>query len=234
MISLLRRYRKPLFVAIIIIFLFGTFVGLGGYLLTSRDTSGSVASVGAVKIPYPVYMRRVNQYVDALRERGGDVTEAMVKEVKQEMLRDMIVDELLLTKADEMGLAVTDDELSRDIRNTPAFQRAGVFSEDAYFQTVQRYFRDTPEAFEDTRRKSLKTGKLKQLIFQTAKLTPAELQEWYARENKGSMKDFEKNKAAFEGRVQQQRALELINYYLRQISAQVEIHTYLDEREKGV
>lgn len=234
MISLLRRYQKPMFVAVIAIFLIGTFVGLGGYLFTSNDVTGAVASVGAVKIPYSSYIRKVNQYVDALRAKQPDLTDEMVKEVKIGMLRDMIVDELLLTKADELGLKVTDDELARDIRGTPAFQRNGTFDEEAYFQAVRSVFRDSPQAYEDMRRRTMLTNKLKQLIFQSAKVAPKELEELYAKENKGSMKGFEKDKPRFAEKAQQQRALELINYYLRQLSTQVEIRSYLDQREAGV
>ncbi len=232
MISLLRRHRKSLFIGVITIFLIGTFVGLGGYLFTSKDLTGTVASVGAVKIPYSRFSARVNQYVDALRSRQTDVTDEMVKEIKVGMLRDMIVDELLLTKADEFGVVVTDEELARDIRGTPGFQRGGVFDEELYFRAVRTAFHDSPQGYEDLRRKMLKTSKLKQLVFQSAKLAPAEIAELYAKD-KGSMKDFDKEKAAFAAKAQQQRAFELINFYLRQISSQVEIRSYLEQRESG-
>lgn len=234
MISWLSRYRRPLFIAVVAIFLIGTFVGLGGYLFTSRDTIGSVATVGATKIPYTEFANRVSRYMDAMRERGTEITDAMTKEVKQEMLRDMIVEELLRVKADEIGIVVTDDELGRDIQNDPSFQRGGVFSGDIEAQVAHRVFRDSVQGYEEMRRKSIKTGKLKRLIFEAAKLTPSEVQELYAGENKGSMKDFEKNKASFESKAQQQRALELINYYLRQVAAQVDIRSYLEQRENGV
>lgn len=233
MISLLRRYQKPMFIAVISIFLIGTFVGLGGYLFTSKDVTGAVASVGAVKIPYSSYIRKVNQYVDALRAKQPEVTDEMVKEVKVGMLRDMIVDELLLTKAGEIGLKVTDEELARDIRGTPAFQRGGSFDEDAYFQAVRSVFRDSPQAYEDMRRRTMLTNKLKQLIFQSAKVAPKELEELYSKDHKGLMKDFEKDKPQFAEKAQQQRALELINYYLRQLATQVEIRSYLEQREAG-
>ena len=232
MISLLRRHRKALFIAVIAIFLIGIFVGLGGYFFTENDMTSTVASVGKVKIPYSRYIARVNQYSEALRGRG-EVTDEMMAEVKQGVLRDMIVDELLNLKAEEMGIVVPDGDLARDIQNTPAFMDKGVFSQELYFARVRGIFRDTPEIYEKERRKQLRTSRLKQLVFQTAKLTPAEIEELYAAGNKGSMKDFEKNKAEFAAKAQQQRALELINHYLRQLSSQVEIRSYLEQRERG-
>jgi peptidyl-prolyl cis-trans isomerase D len=234
MISLLRRYHRALFIAVIAIFLIGTFVGLGGYLFTSRDMTGAVASVGEEKIPYERYAVRVNQYLEALRSRGTDVTDELTKEVKQGMLRDMIVDALLEKKADEMGIVVTDGDLARDIQSTPAFQQNGQFSQDLYFNAVRQIFHQTPERFERERRVSMKTARLKQLIYQSAKLTPEQVKEQYAAANKGNLKNFEKERAAFAAKAQQQRALDLINYYLRQLSAQVEIRSYLEQREQGI
>jgi peptidyl-prolyl cis-trans isomerase D len=233
-ISLLRRYRKSLFIAVIAIFLLGTFVGLGGYLFTSRDMAGTVASVGKTKIPYTEFVQRVNQYSDMMRARGSDVSDATLKEVKVGVLRELIVDELLNQKADELGVLVTDDELARDIRNTPGFQRDGQFDQQLYFARVRQFYRDSPEVYERDRRKALKAMKVKQLIYHAAKLTPAEVQDAYKQAHKGTMKDFEKEKAAFEGKAQQARALDLINFYLRQLAQQVEIRTYLEQRESGV
>lgn len=233
-ISSLRRYRKTLFIATISIFLIGTFVGLGGYLFTSRDMAGAVASVGSSKIPYALYANRVNQYTEAVRSRGADVTDAMTAEIKQGVLREMIVDELLQQKADEMGVVVSDGELARDIQTTPAFMRDGQFDQQLYFARVRQVYHDSPEAYERERRKTLKAMKVKQLIYHSAKLTPAELVEAYKAANKGNMKNFEKDKMQFEAKAQQARALDLINYYLKQLVQQVEVRTYLDQRESGV
>ena len=234
MIGLLRRFRRPLFIAVIAIFLAGTFVGLGGYLFTSKDTTNAVASVGDVKIPYQRYLTRVTNYIAVLRSRGAEeVTDEMVREVKVSMLRDMIVDELLVAEAERLGLRVTDEELARDIRSTPAFQRGDRFDETVYFENVRRYFRESPQLYEEQRRKTLLAGKMKQLVFLSAKLTPKELEELRAAEKKGKTKDSEKDKAAFLQRAHQLRALELINYHLRQAGGQTEIRSYLEQRESG-
>ncbi|MBI5210060.1 MAG: SurA N-terminal domain-containing protein [Elusimicrobia bacterium] len=233
MIRFLRKHRRALFIATATTFLIGIFVGLGGYLFTSRDVSESVATVGSAKIPYNRFLAKVNQYAEAVRQQGTDLSDVSLKEIKQGMLREMIIEEILAKKADELGVTVTDAELARDIRNTPAFQRGGVFSEELYFAAVRNVFHDTHGAFEDSRRRAIKTAKLKQLFLQVAKLTPAEIREAYAQEKKGVMKDFEKEREQFEWKAQQQRAIELLNYYLRQASTQVEIRTYLDQRESG-
>lgn len=233
MFSFLRRFQKPFFVAIVVVFLIGTFVGLGGYLFTSRDMQGTVASVGKTKIPYTVFVTRVNQYADAMRSKGADLGDKELAEIKQGMLRDMIVDELLQQKAEDMGIEVTDLELANEIKSTPGFQRGGQFSQDLYYGALRQVYRETPQQYEESRRKYIRSQKFKQMVYQSAKVTPDELKDLYAKSNKNSMKDFEKNREAFASRVQQQRAIDLINYYLRQLSQQVEIRTYLQERESG-
>lgn len=233
MIRFLSRHRKTLFVVTIVIFLIGTFVGLGGYLFTSRDVSSAVATVGGNKILYSRFVTQVQQYSDMLRGQGTDVTDEVLKQIKQEMLRDMIVQEIMRMKAEEMGLKVTDDELARSIQNTKGFQRNGVFSQDLYFQALRNVYHDSPEDYEHDRRNALLARALQGLIFSTAKLAPSEIQEAYAASNKGSMKDFDKKKDEFTAKLHQQRGLELINYYLRQLSSQIEIRPYLEQRESG-
>lgn len=233
MISLLSRHRRTLFIATIAVFLAGTFVGLGGYLLGKGGNSQAVATVGSTSIPYSRYLTRVNQYSEALRSRNQDVSDDMLKKIKVETLRDMVVEEILLIKADELGLAVTDEELARSIRAYPAFQVGGEFSPQAYRRAVYSNFRDTVQGYEDMQRRGLKTSRLRQLVYQSATLTPAELRQLYAQAHKGSLKGFEKDQKAFAPRAQQARALDLLNLIIKQVLSQVEVRTYLEQRESG-
>ncbi|MFA6093867.1 MAG: SurA N-terminal domain-containing protein [Elusimicrobiota bacterium] len=234
MIGWLRRYRQPLFIAVIAIFLIGVFVGLGGYFFIGADASDSVAVVGGAKIPYAQYRLRVNQYLDMMRERKVEVTPQMENEVKQGMLRDMIVDELLSAEAERLGLRVSDMELAMSLQNTPAFQREGKFDQDIYFQTVRYSLHLSPEQFEKNQRRTMLSAKLKAVLARSAKVAPSEIREEWLREHKGSMKDFDKKKEEFSQALRQRRSLESINAYLRQLAAQKEIRTYLDQREQGI
>ncbi|MHB2026578.1 MAG: SurA N-terminal domain-containing protein [Elusimicrobiota bacterium] len=233
MIGFLRRYQKTLFIVSIGILLIGIFVGLGGYLLSSNDMSESVASVGSTKIPYSTFVNRLNQYESVLESRGAVISDADAAKLKQDMLRDMIVNVLLARKSRDMGLRVTDEQLAMDIENTPAFQNAGAFNQDLYFQAVRGIFHETPPQYEADRRRSLAAAEFKQLVFESSKLTPFEIKSAYAAAHKGSLRDFAKKGPAFAAQLQQQRALDLVNFYLRQTISQVPIHTYLAQREAG-
>lgn len=231
MISFLRRHQKSIFAATLSTFFGGMFVGFGGYWFTDRDLQGAAAKVGSVKIPYSRLMTNVNLYTERLREQGTDLDDAKLAQLKREMLNNMMVDELLSIKADELGLVVTDEELARDIRATPAFARGGQFDSDSYFSAVRSRFRQSPQEYERERRKSIKTARLKSLFYRLSKVSPVELREVYAEVNKGSLKKFDKEKDAFAARLQQQRALELVNYCLRQMQSSVEVQNLLDRIE---
>ncbi|MCR4294601.1 MAG: SurA N-terminal domain-containing protein [Elusimicrobia bacterium] len=235
MISFLRKHRKSIFVATISVFLSGTFVGLGGFYFTSRDTDGAVARIGASKIPAQRLLIRVNQYAEALREKGTDVDDAMMSRLKREMLNDMMIEEMMALKADELGLKVTNDELSRDIRATPAFQREGRFDQELYFRQVRAIFRENPQEYERSRRKAIKSGRLKQLIYRMAKLSPAEVDAAYAQVLKTAPKKeaAKITKAAVAQNLQQQRAVELINHCLKQLSARVEHQIWMERVDGG-
>ena len=233
MMTFLRRHRKAVFAATLAVFFGGTFVGFGGYWFSSRDMQGVVARVGSTKIQYSTLINNVNLYAEGLRDQGTDLDDAKLAQLKREMLNNMMVDELLAMKAEDLGIVVTDDELARDIRATRAFNHDGQFDQDAYFSIVRNRFRMSPQEYENERRKALKTARLKSLFYRTAKVSPEELKAEYAAANKGSMKKFAKEKDAFASRLQQQRALQLVNQCLRQMQTQVEIQSFLDRFEQG-
>ena len=235
MISFLRRHQKSIFVATISVFLSGSFVGLGGFYFTSRDNDGAVARIGGNKISAQKLLLRANQYADALRAKGTEVDDAMMSRLKREMLNDLMIEEMLAIKADELGLLVTNDELSRDIRSTPAFQRDGQFDQDVYFRQVRAIFRETPQEYERSRRKSIKSLRLKQLFYRMSKVPQTETDAMYAQALKvAPKKDLAKiTKELIAQNLQQQRAVELINHCLKQLSNTVEHQIWFERVEGG-
>ena len=129
----------------------------------------------------------------------------------------------------------------------------------AYFSVVRSAFHDTPQGYEAMRRRSLMVGRLKQLIFHAAKLIPGELEPLYAKDRGAAEKDFQKalaqrhkdaeaakltpaefkeryfqqRKESVAAQAQQMRAQELFMSLLRQVNSQVEIKSFLEQRESG-
>jgi hypothetical protein len=233
MISFLRRYRHPIIIGLVVVFLISIFVGLGGYYLTGRDNSEAVAVVDGTKIPYLSFRTRVDQYVEALRSQGKDVSDEMEKAVRQEVLQSLIVDEILAKQAESLGLSVSDRELALSIEQTPAFQQDGRFAQELYFRAVRFQFKTTPERFEADRRRMLLAAHLKALITRTTKILPSELRDEWQRRNGDKAKDFEKEKAAFAGELRRLRAIDSLNFLLRQVASQADIRSFLEQREQG-
>lgn len=233
MISFLRRHQKSIFYAVLAVFLSGIFVGLGGYWFTNRDMDGVVARVGDKKITVSRFSARVNQYAEMLRARGADLGDEQLARLRREVANDMVVEEILADQAERMGLYVSDGELARDIQGTPAFQRGGRFEQDVYFAQVRRLFRETPQEYEQHRRRAILAGRAKQLVFRMAKVSPKEVEEAYRAEKKGVMKDFEKDKGAWTSKLQQQRALDLINHWLRQVGPTADPQIFAERVDGG-
>ena len=225
MIQFFVRYRRPIFIGTIATFLIGTFVGLGGYLLTDRDAAGSVAQVGGEKIPQQRYDLQVRNLLDRAQQKGGEVSKDMEARIRQDVLRDLIVEALFASEGKKVGLTVTDREVADDIRAT--FSPDGKFNQAMYFQAVQNQFQMTPEQYEDMRRKSLLAFKYRQLVQRSVKLTPQEVEEAYKKSNDGSMKGFDKKADELRGQLQQQKSLEMLNYILKQVSATTPIKSFL-------
>jgi len=227
MISFLRRHQKSIFAATLTIFFGGMFVGFGGYWFDKRDLQGVVARVGDVKIQDETLQVQVDAYAEQARAKGQEPTDEQISTYKHQLLQEMIVDEMLAQKADQLGLVVSDEQLAREIRAVPAFNRDGRFDQDAYITLIRERFRMTPQEFEAQQRKALKSALLKNLIMRTAKVPAAELAAAYAGANKGSMKDFDKYKDAVLGQLSQQRALGLLNHLLQQMQTQIEVQNLL-------
>lgn len=224
MIQFFVKYRKPIFIATITVFILGTFVGLGSYLLTDADVSDAIAEVGGGKIPRRRFDIQVRNILDRIRDQGETVDKETEKRIRQDVLRDLIVESLFAREGERVGLVVTDLEVAADIRET--FKRDDQFDQRLYFQAVQTQFQMTPGQYEAMRRKQLLAFKFRQLVQRSAKLTPVEVRSAYRLENNGLV-DFEKQRAEFTARLQQRRSLELLNYILRQLSATTDIKSYL-------
>jgi hypothetical protein len=233
MISFLRRHQKSIFAATILIFAGGMFVGFGGYWFDNRDMQGMVAKVGSTKISYQKLTNQVDLYTDQARAQGKELTDAEITQARRELLSNMMVDEILALKADELGVVVTEDELARDLRSISAFRRDGQFDQDAYFTIVRSRFRMSPQEFEQDRLKQMKSARVKSMMMRAAKVSPEVLREAYAGANKGSMKDYEAKKGAFEGQVRQMLTYALLRRCLDQMQSRYDIRNDLPKFETG-
>jgi len=214
----------------VVVFVGSTFF-FSGQIFTAASAD-AVADVGGKKIPYHRFSLQVNRVLSSLKDSGSDVSEIISKSVKQEVFRDMVIEELLSQQGEKLSMRVPDFEVAVEIQNTPQFTENGAFSTRLYYQTIYNQFQMSPKDYEAWRKKARLAGKFKQLLLTTVKVTPAELQAYYLANNK-SLKDFDKNKAKSLDALSREKFAQMANYLLRQLTSQIEIKSYLEQREQG-
>ncbi|MCX5786089.1 MAG: SurA N-terminal domain-containing protein [Elusimicrobia bacterium] len=230
MISFFSKHKRIFFIIISVVFL-GSIFFISGQIFSS-SASAAVADVGGKKIPYQQFRMQVNRILANFRESGTETNDAMMKSVKQEVFRDMVVEELFSSQAEKMGMRVPDFEVAVEIQNTPQFREGSGFSPRRYYQTIYNEFQMSPAEYEAWRKKARLASKFKQFIYTTVKVTPDEAKAYYLTKNKG-LKDFEKDKAKYAEELSKDKFANLANYMLRQLTSQIEIKSYMELREQG-
>ena len=229
MISFFSKHKRIIFITVVLFFLISVFFVSGTVFTSSSD---AVADVGGKKIPYLQFSRQVNRVLSNFRESGADANDVITKSIKQEVFRDMVIEELFSLQGEKMGMRVPDFEVAVEIQNTPQFREGQAFSPRRYYQTVFNEFQMSPSEYEAWRKKARLASKFKQFIYTSVKVTPDEVKAYYLAKDKG-LKDFEKDKAKYAEELSKDKFAGLANYILRQLTSQIEIKSYLEKREQG-
>ncbi|MEA2014142.1 MAG: SurA N-terminal domain-containing protein [Thermodesulfobacteriota bacterium] len=180
MLQLMRTHAKNWLMKVVLGIIIIVFVFYFGSM-RERQTTETIAEIDGARISYAEFKNEHQYLLDLYRQRHGDnLTEDILKKInpKQQAFDNLINRATILSKANDLKLDVSDDELKAFILYYPAFQRNGVFNNNLY-QRVLRYQRMTPEEFEVIQRRALKTGKLERLIKESVKVSDKEVQDIY-------------------------------------------------------
>lgn len=146
---------KTMFVLIIVVFIFW---GVGSFTRGEK----SLAEVGPYKVSAQEYQENyqnlLNFYRMIYREQLDEKMMAQLK-LKENVMNQLVDKYLMLVKADEMGVRVSDRELTEHIAGVDAFKRDGKFSKDVYMDVLNRNHKD-PKAFEENEKQSLLVTKM--------------------------------------------------------------------------
>ncbi len=184
MLSLMRKHAgtwmiKIILGAIVVVFVFW---GVGSY--TSRR-SGRVASVNGTIITLDDYRVSYSNLVEQVRQSfGNNLNEELIQmlQLRKRALEQLIDRSLMRQAAEKFKLTVSDEELSKSIRNIGAFQTAGVFDGRRYINTLNRN-KLTPETFEVQQRDALIIDKLQAFVSGNIKVADLEARQWYLWNN---------------------------------------------------
>ncbi|MDO9515865.1 MAG: SurA N-terminal domain-containing protein [Syntrophales bacterium] len=185
MLQLMRKHARNWLMKVVLGIIIVVFVFYFGSMRGDQETE-TIAMVDGSRIAYAEFRKQYESLLDFYRQRYGDyLTDDLIKQInpKQQAFDSTISQAIILSKADELKLDVSDDELKFSILSYPAFQKNGAFNNDLY-QRALRYQRMTPENFEAIQRRDLKIGKVERLIRESAKVSEQEAYEIFRLQNR--------------------------------------------------
>jgi len=169
MITWMQKHRKYLIVTLWISG--GAFIAAGPmFAIGSGSFSGrsadSVAKAGEVEVSVhqlnAAYSQLFSQY-NQMFQGKFDESQAKAFGLQQQALRQLTNEALLLNLAKEFSLHISDEEISNNLRDTPAFQLDNSFHKDTYVKVLKQNHL-TPKTYEADVKRRLRLNKLMKII----------------------------------------------------------------------
>jgi parvulin-like peptidyl-prolyl isomerase len=181
---------------IILILVIVSFLFFGIY--PSSGGRGAAATVNGEVVTVVELNRAYRNMYETYRQIFKDqINDSITKGLRQQALRDLIQNRLLVQEAKLIGLRVTDEEVQAAIMRTPSFTNQGRFDKAAYERYLD-YINEKPSVFEETQREYMLKQKIERIIEESVEVTEDELRAAYAARNpKAKAGDLEKNRESF-------------------------------------
>ncbi|HRT69829.1 MAG TPA: SurA N-terminal domain-containing protein [Syntrophales bacterium] len=170
---------KVLLILIIIVFIF--YFGSS----TGRQKAGDIATVGDKTISFVEFRKEYENLLELYRRQYGEnLTEEQLKRLnlKQVAVDNLINQAVILQKAMDLNIEVSDEEVRNFIFSIPTFQRNGVFDNRVY-QQVLRSLKMTPEEFEVSQKMGMIAAKIEGLIRESVMVSDDEAFDIYRIQN---------------------------------------------------
>ncbi|HOO40472.1 MAG TPA: SurA N-terminal domain-containing protein [Syntrophales bacterium] len=178
----------------LIIIVFALYFGsMGG-----QQTAEAIATVDGKAISYVEYEKEYQGLLEAAQQQfKGMLTNELIKSLnlKQRALDNLVNQAVIVRKADELGIKVTDEEVRNSILSFPGFQKDGVFREYLY-QDLLRMNHLTPEEFEASHKRNILVEKIRELLQSGVFVTDREVFDLYRIRNEKISIQFVKLQAA--------------------------------------
>lgn len=180
MLQLLRGKKSGLFVkiALVLITIGFSFFGIESYFVGRMDTG--VAKVGDIEITQDEFRERFNQHRQRLVQMTNGQLDASYfenPEIRQQVLRQMVDEKVLLAANDELGIRVPAQRVRDEILAIPAFQVDGVFNPEQYRMALSSNGL-SPLGFEERVRQDIGMRELPTQVGATAVVTEAEVDNY--------------------------------------------------------
>jgi peptidyl-prolyl cis-trans isomerase D len=166
-------------IATFIIAIFAVWGGAGR--LGEKSKSEVIADIGKDKISMDAYYRVLRQRLDSLQKEFKQLNKNFIQQlnIPQQVLEQMVQQNLLRQKADELGITASDKEVSD--RVMALFQRDGKFIGVEEYRRLLAYNRMSVGDFENNLKTEIAVNKLVQLLTAGLAVTPEELWSEYQK-----------------------------------------------------
>ncbi|MBP7230611.1 MAG: SurA N-terminal domain-containing protein [Syntrophaceae bacterium] len=184
MLEFFRKHARGWFMLVFMAIIIFVFVLYFGTDRGSRTASALAVMDGKI-ISETEYHNEYSKMMDMIKARyGSALTEDMIKkmDLKKAAYDNLINRQIIIAKAGDLKLQVTDDELRQAIMKIPALQTDGKFDISKYKQLL-RYNRMTAEDFEAGQKISLAAGKIESIIREGIKVSDQEVLDLYTLQN---------------------------------------------------
>lgn len=184
MLKFFRKYARGWFMTAVIGIIIFVFVLYFGSSRGGRHAN-VIAKVDKKLISDGEFYKEYERMLDIARLRfGAELTPEMIKQMnlKQAAFDNLLNRQIIIAKADDLKIQVSEDELRSSIVSLPMLQTNGVFDERKY-QQILRYNRMTPEEFETLQKADLTAKKIESLIRDGIKISPQEIYDFYVLQN---------------------------------------------------
>ena len=176
-----------IFGAIIISFIFSFGRGSSGFRTRTPETwaarvNGDLVTAGSFNQAYTNRFRQMSSM------RGGKYTAENAKQddLRRLTLKSLVDQELIAQQAKDLGIVVTDQELSEAIAKSPQFQQDGKFDFDYYKRLVENGYGMSVARFEDMYRRDLLRSKVLQAVLAGANVSDDEVKAYYTSQHESA------------------------------------------------
>jgi peptidyl-prolyl cis-trans isomerase D len=220
MLKAMRRNVKslsPFLWLVIIAFIITIFAVWGGAgRLGEGRTSNTIARVKGEKISADFYFQNLVQRLETMKNEFKEINKNLIQQlnIPQQVLEQIIQQSILLQKAKELGISVSDEELREKITSYPVFQIDGKFIGFDQYKRILEWNRIPISEFEDGIRKEVIIEKLIKILTAGISVTPEELWENYKKKNESVKMEYviaEANKIELEQEPSSSEAQEYFN-----------------------
>jgi len=184
MLKFFRKHARGWFMTAVIGIIIIVFVLYFGSSRGGRHAN-VVAKVDKKLISDGEFYKEYERLMDMARlQFGAQLTPEMIKKMnlKQAAFDNLLNRQIIIAKAEDLKIQVSEEELRSSIMSLPMLQTNGVFDKRKY-QHILRYNRMSPEEFESLQKAELTAQKIESLIRDGIKISPQEVHDFYVLQN---------------------------------------------------